>query len=141
MSPVTVAALGLFLVFFIGDFIGVKGFSRRTRPRTMLWNVNLFFSWLWVLAIGLLLFEVPGSVLLTIVLALLWFMAQVRAHWIPYLIGAPEEYRREYGRIFRDLVCVLPRLNSRGVVPPLYQTVILVLILITIVTGFRALFQ
>jgi hypothetical protein len=141
MSPVTVAALCLFLVFFIGEFIGVKGFSKRPRPRTMLWNINLFFSGLWVLAIGLLLFEVPGSVLFTVVLALLWFTAQARTHWIPYLIGAPEEYRREYGRIFMDLVRVLPRLSRRGVVPTLYQTVLLVLILITIVTGFRALFQ
>jgi len=139
MQLLTVVASGLFLLFFIGEFIGVKGFSRRPKPGTSMWKINLVFTVLWVIAITLLLFGRTSGVLFTLVLSILWFIAQIRAHWIPYIFGAPFDYQREYQKIFQNTITFLPRLTKRGVVPDLYHTIIGLLLIGTIISGLRVL--
>lgn len=139
MQLLTLSAGGLFLLFFAGEFIGIKGFSRKPKARSGMWNINLVFTVLWITAITLLLFERTSGVILTLVLSILWLIAQIRAHWIPYLLGAPEEYRNEYQRIFQHTATVLPRLTKRGVVPNLYHTLIFILLVMTVISGVRVL--
>lgn len=139
MQLLTLSASGLFLLFFVGEFIGIKGFSRKPKTRSSMWNINLVFTVLWITAITLLLFERTGGVVLTLVLSILWLIAQLRAHWTPYLIGAPEEYQREYQRIFQHTVSILPRLTKRGVVPNLYHTLLFILLIMTVVSGVAVL--
>jgi hypothetical protein len=105
-----------------------------------MWNINLFFTVLWIIAISLLFFEKKSGVVFTLILALLWIIAQSRAHWIPYVLGAPEDYRREYEKIFKNTFSILPRITKRGVVPNLYHTLIGLLLFGTIVSGLRILF-
>jgi len=135
MQLLTVAASGLFLLFFVGEFIGIKGFSRRPKTRSSMWNINVVFTVLWITAITLMLFQRTSGIILTLILSVLWFIAQVRAHWIPYILGAPHEYRQEYQRIFQHTVSVLPRLTKRGVVPNLYHTMIFILLVLTLISG------
>ncbi len=139
MQLLTLSASGLFLLFFVGEFIGIKGFGRKPKARSSMWNINLVFTVLWIAAITLLLFERKGGVVLTLVLSFLWLIAQARAHWTPYILGAPEEYRKEYERIFQNTASVLPRLTKRGVVPNLYHTLIFILLVLTIVSGVTVL--
>lgn len=140
MNVLTITAGSLFILFFIGEFIGIKRFSRRPKARTAMWNINLFSTFLWVFAISLLLLEKKSGVVITLILALLWLIAQVRAHWIPYVLGAPEDYRREYENIFRNTIKILPRITQRGVVPNLYHTFIGLLLLGIMISGLRILF-
>ncbi len=139
MQLLTLSAGCLFLLFFIGEFVGIQGFSRRPKARTMMWNINMVFTVLWLAAITLLLYGKTSGVVLTLVLSILWVIAQIRAHWIPYILGAPIEYQREYQRIFKQTVSVLPRLTKRGVVPNLYHTLILILLFLTISSGLSVL--
>jgi|GEM_PF-1572731 len=139
MQLLTLSASCLFLLFFIGEFIGIKGFSRRPKSRTTMWNINLVFTVLWITAITLILFQRTSGVVLALVLSVLWIIAQIRAHWIPYILGAPQEYRQEYQRIFKNTASVLPRLTKRGVVPNLYHTLIFILLVLTIGSGITVL--
>jgi hypothetical protein len=139
MVLLTVSASVLLVFFFAGEFIGIKGFSRRPTPRTTMWNINVLFMILWVAAVTMLLFERTSGVVITLVLSVLWLIAQLRTHWTPYILGAPEDYRREYRHIFRNTVSILPPLTKRSVVPNLYHTLILILLVITIVSGILVL--
>jgi hypothetical protein len=135
MALLTASASVLLLFFFAGEFIGIKGFSRRPVPRSTMWNINVLFAMLWVAAVTMLLFERTSGVVFTLVLSVLWLIAQLRTHWTPYVLGAPEEYRREYRHIFQNTVSILPRLTRRGIVPNLYHTLLLILLVITVVSG------
>lgn len=104
-----------------------------------MWNINLVFTVLWITAITLILFQRTSGVVLALVLSVLWIIAQIRAHWIPYILGAPQEYRQEYQRIFKNTASVLPRLTKRGVVPNLYHTLIFILLVLTIGSGITVL--
>ncbi len=139
MQLLTLVAFTLFLLFFIGEFIGVKGFSRRPKTGSSMWNINLVFTALWIIAISLLLFGRTSGVIFTLVLSILWLIAQVRAHWIPYLLGAPHDYQREYQKLFQNTVSILPRMTKRGVIPDLYHTIIGLLLIATIIAGVRVL--
>jgi hypothetical protein len=138
MHLLTLSAIALFLLFIVGDFIGVRRFSIRPPAGTTMWKINLFFVFVWLFAITLLLLNSWYGMILVLFLSFLWLLAQIRAHWIPYVMGAPEEYRQEYSRIFQNTVSILPRLNSRGIVPNLYYTLLFILLALTLILALEA---
>lgn len=71
---------------------------------------------------------------------LLWGILQFRAHWVPFLFGAPDAQIRSYYDAFGENIYIFPR-SDRRVVPDAYHTILHALMFLNaiavLVTVFR----
>ncbi len=139
MTPLLASAAIVVLLFILGEFFTVKGFGRRPSATSPAMKINIILLAAWLAGITIHFAGYPAGALLLLLLAVLWTISQMRTHWIPWLIGAPEEYREGYHKIFGGHSTILPRLTKRGVLPDAYHTFLFLFLLITIYYGVKSL--
>jgi hypothetical protein len=131
------SAIAVFLLFLAGEFLAPGRFGRRPSYKSTVWKINIVLLATWGAGCILLFAGSEIGRTLLLLISVFWIIGHIRTHWVPYLFGAPEEYRVEYKRVFANSFTVLPRITSRGIVPDLYHTLIFISLLILVVTGIR----
>jgi Na+-transporting methylmalonyl-CoA/oxaloacetate decarboxylase gamma subunit len=131
------SAFAVLLLFLVGEFLAPGRFGKKPSYRSTVWKINVALIAAWGTGCILLFAGLGIGRTLLLLISVIWIIGHIRTHWVPYFFGAPEEYRVEYKRVFKDSFTVLPRITSRGIVPDLYHTLLFISLLILVFTGIR----